>query len=236
MPYRGIKIGISLVALCLVCSLRAQNRGKDMAGWFSLAIKQKIYNKLSYRMMGRVRDSENLTSIKSYYIDAGLFYNIKNNFSVSVNYVYSPSKESDTYFRTFHQYYTSINNRFKINDYWYLSNRIIFQYTSSFFIVDNGYKPYARTDAREKLMLNRRLTRADRVYIGDEIMTTLFIQNFELRRNRIYIGLNHKFTKQLSVDAFFVLQSTFNRKKNNNDLFVYGLTLNYKFKKMMDDE
>ena len=112
---------------------------------------------------------------------------------------------------------------------------LFLQHTSSYFIVDNGYEPYSRTDAREKLMLNRKLTRTDRVYIGDEVMTTLFTGINELRRNRFYVGLNHKFTKQLSADAFFVLQSTYNRKINTNN-FVYGLTINYKFKKMIDDD
>ncbi|MES2131734.1 MAG: DUF2490 domain-containing protein [Bacteroidota bacterium] len=236
MVRRLKKTGISIILICLVGAIHAQNRATDMSGWLGLAIKQKISDKLSYRIMGRVRATENMTLLKSYYVDAGLYYNFKPNFSISLNYVYSPSKVSDGYFRTYHQYYTSINNKININNYWYFSNRIIFQHTSSFFIIDQGYKPYSRTDAREKLTLNRRLTRKDRVYIADELMTTLFIPDVDLKRNRLYLGVNHKFTKQLSVDAFFLLQSTFNRKNSNSDLFVYGVTINYKFRKMMDDD
>jgi hypothetical protein len=213
----------------------AQNRQKDAVGWLSLSVKQKIYKNFSYRVMGRLRDGENFTAIKSYYVDGGLYYNININFSVSLNYVYSPSKVHDLYFRTYHQYYTSINNKFPLNNYWYLSNRVILQHTSSFFIIDEGYKPYSRTDLREKLMLNRRLTRTDRLYIGDEVMTTLFTGTTELRRNRLYVGCNHKLTKQLSADLFFVLQSTFNRKVNSDD-FIYGFTINYKFRKMIADD
>lgn len=231
--FRFLCISVSL--FFVVQNINAQSRSNDMVGWFSLSVKQKIYKQFSYRIMGRVRDSENMTSIKSYYVDGGLYYHFKPNFSVSLNYVYAPSRTSESYFRTFHQYYTSINNKFPLNQYWYLSNRIIFQYTSSNFIVDNGYEPYSRTDAREKITLNRRITRADRIYIANEVMTTLFTGNTELRRNRLYLGLNHKFTRQLSVDAFFVLQSGFNRKRNANN-FVYGFTVNYKFKKMLDDD
>lgn len=219
-----------LLYLCLVMPVLAQQRTKDMAGWFSLSIKQKIYKNFSYRLMARLRDTENLTSVSSYYVDAGLFYHLTNNFSVSLNYVYAPSRADDRYFVSYHQYYASINNKVKISDYWYFTNRIIFQYTSSYFIVDNGYKPYARTDAREKLTLNRKITRADKIYIADEVMTTLFAGDTQLRRNRLYLGINHRFSKQFSADVFFVLQSTFNRKANT-DVFVYGLTLNYKFKK-----
>jgi len=213
----------------------AQSRQQDAVGWFSMAIKQKIARGFSYRVMGRVRDGENFRSIRSYYIDGGIYYSVSKHVSVSLHYVYAPSRVENRYFRTFHQYYTSINNKFPINSYWYLSNRIILQHTSSVFVIDQGYEPYARTDAREKLMLNRRLTRADRVYIGDEVMTTLFTGVNELRRNRFYAGCNHKFSRQLSADLFFVLQSTFNRKVNS-DQFIYGLTINYKFRKMMDDD
>lgn len=224
-----------LLCICLMTPVLAQQRTKDMAGWLSLSIKQKIYKNFSYRLMARLRDTENLTSLSSYYIDAGLFYHLTNNFSLSLNYVYAPSRGDDSYFVNYHQYYASVNNKVKINDYWYFTNRIIFQYTSSYFIIDNGYKPYARTDAREKLTLNRKITRADKVYIADEVMTTLFTGDTQLRRNRFYLGINHRFGKQFSADVFFVLQSTFNRRANT-DVFVYGLTLNYKFKKMMDDD
>lgn len=229
------RLFLTLLCLLFFVNLFSQERAKDMAAWFSLSLKQTIYRKLSYRAMLRLRDGENVSSITSYYVDAGVFYNIRKNFSVSLNYVYAPSRMADHYFTTYYQYYTSINNKIKINNYWYLNNRIIYQYTSSFFIIDNGYKPYARTDAREKLMLNRKITRSDRVYIGDEIMTTLFTGDTQLRRNRFYLGVNHRFGRQFSADLFFVLQSTFNRKINN-DVFVYGLTLNYRFKKMIDDD
>lgn len=215
--------------------LSAQARERDAVSWFSLAVKQKITKRFSYRIIGRIRDGENFTAVKSWYLDAGLYYQFAGNFSLSANYVYAPARDKDRYFRTYHQYYVSANNKIHLNTHWYFSNRVIFQHTSSFFLVDEGYKPYARTDLREKLMLNRRLTRADRVYVGDEVMTTLFTGSTGLRRNRFYAGVNHKFTPQFSVDAFFVVQSTYLRKINS-DQFIYGLTLNYKFRKMMNDD
>lgn len=224
-----------VIVLCPFYKASAQYRVNDAVGWLSLSVKQKISKHISYRAMARMRDGENFTLVRSWYIDGGLYYHFKKDFSVSLNYVYAPVREKDRYFRAFHQYYTSVNKKFNLNNYWYLSNRIIFQYTSSFFLVDEGYKPYSRTDLREKLSLNRRITRKDRVYMGDEIMTTLFTGITELRRNRFYLGLNHKFNKQFSVDAFFVLQSSLNRKINTNQ-YIYGLTLNYKFRKMIDDD
>lgn len=228
---------VLILFLCLGFSSRlpAQARERDAVGWFSLAVRQKINKHFSYRIIGRVRDGENFTSVRSWYLDGGLYYQLAKNFSMSANYVYAPARDKDRYFRTYHQYYLSANNKFKLNTHWYFSNRVIFQYTSGFFLVDEGYKPYARTDLREKLMLNRRLTRADRVYMGDEVMTTLFTGNTGLRRNRFYAGVNHKFTTQFSADVFFVVQSTYLRKINS-DQFIYGLTLNYRFRKMMDDD
>lgn len=223
--------------LCLGLSfqLPAQARERDAVSWFSLAVRQKINKRVSYRIMGRIRDGENFTSVKSWYIDGGLYYQLAKKFSISANYVYAPARDKDRYFRAYHQYYLSAGNKLNLNTHWYFSNRVIFQHTSSFFLVDEGYKPYARTDVREKLMLNRRLTRANRIYMGDEVMMTLFTGNTGLRRNRFYAGVNHKFTAQFSADVFFVLQSTFLRKANS-DQFIYGLTLNYKLRKMMDDD
>lgn len=226
---------LTVIALCFLYTASAQDRVNDAVGWFSLSVKQKISKHISYRVMARMRDGDNFTSVRSWYIDGGLYYHFKKDFSVSLNYVYAPVRGKDLHFRAFHQYYTSINKKFNLNNYWYFSNRVIFQYTSSAFLVDEGYKSYSRTDLREKLSLNRRVTRKDRIYIGDEIMTTLFTGITELRRNRFYLGLNHKFNRQFSVDAFFVLQSSCNRKINTNQ-YIYGLTLNYKFRKMIDDD
>lgn len=226
-----------LSILMLSCSYScAQKRTSDAAGWFSLSVKQKIYNHFSYRVMARVRDVENFGYIKSYYIDGGLYYAIKNNFNISLNLVYAPSREYyDSRFRSYYQYYISISNKILLSRYFYLSNRIIIQNTSNHFIIDNGSMPYSRTDLREKFVLNRLLNKRNKVYIGDEIMTTLYTQQTELRRNRLYIGLSHKFSGRISTDLFFVLQSTFNRKNNTND-YIYGITFNYKFKKMMNDD
>lgn len=221
--------------LQLCCQVQAQDREQEAAGWFSLALKQKISKCISYRTMARFRYGDNVTSLRSWYIDGGLYWHPARNFSLSANYVYAPARVSDHYFRTYHQYYVSANNRIPVNRFWYFSNRVIFQHTSSFFLIDEGYKPYARTDVREKLLLNRRLSRSDRIYIGDEVMSTLFTENTNLRRNRFYAGINHRFTRQFSTDVFFVLQSTFHRKLNS-DQFIYGITLNYKFRKMIDDD
>lgn len=233
---KSILLLLMLLLLSSGDNMFAQKRTNDAAGWFSLSVKQNINNRLSYRVMARLRDVENFGYIKSYYVDGGLYYAIKNNFTISLNLVYAPSKDYyDLSFRTYYQYYTSINNKILLSKYFYLSNRIIIQRTSNCFIIDNGSEPYSRTDLREKLVLNRLINKRNKIYIGDEIMTTLFTKNTELRRNRLYIGLTHKISRRVSTDLFFVLQSTFNRKNNTND-YVYGITLNYKFKKMMNDD
>lgn len=226
---------ISVFIFACTFMLRSQGRLKDGGAWLSLSVKQKIYKNFSYRLMLRMREAENITSMNSWYTDLGLFYSINPNFNISVNLVYAPSRQEDGYFRRFYQYYCSVNNKFPLNRFWYLSNRIIVQYTSHCLFVDNGYEPYSRTDLREKILVNRIINKRNRLYFGDEIMTTLFADGLDLRRNRLYAGLNHKFTSRLSADLFFVLQSTYNRKMNM-DSYILGFTLNYKFRKMVDDD
>ncbi len=185
--------------------------------------------------MSRIRQNENFSQLKSYYFDLGLFYNFNYKTSISVNYVYAPSKVNYDYFRVFHQYYMSLNNRFYYGKYLFLSNRIIVQQTSHKLIVENGYKPYSRTDFREKLTLNWKPIQGYRFYLGDEIMIPVSRTPIEIRRNRLYVGINKKLAKRLSIDAYYVLQSSFhNQRQNNTNDNIFGITINYRFNNNFD--
>ena len=72
------------------------------------------------------------------------------------------------------------------------------------------------------------------MYVSDEIMSPFTVSPVLIRRNRLYVGLNRKLLKQVDLDLYFLLQSTFYKTVNTND-FVYGLTLGYKFKKWKKD-
>lgn len=212
----------------------AQARDNDAVAWVSLAIKKKIFNRLSYRAMIRFRDGNNLSTIQSWYTDVGVYYHFRKTISLSANYVYAPARNRDGYFTTYHQYYISLNNKVPLSRRLSFSNRIIFQHTSSFFLFDQGYKAYARTDIREKVLLNLKLRKRNKIYIGDEVMTTMSEPELSLRRNRLYVGMSQQISSRFSADLFFVLQSTYHRKVNL-DQFICGLTFTYKFRKMLDN-
>lgn len=232
--YRTIHVFIITLFFCVI-KLNAQNRTNDAVGWFSVSLEQKVVKNITARVFSRARFDDNISRLKSYYVDCGLFYNFNYKTSISLNYVYAPSKVKDDYFRTYHQYYISLNTRYYYGKYIFLSNRVIVQQTSHKFIVENGYKPYSRTDLRDKITINWKPIQGYRFYIGNEIMIPISSTPVEIRRNRVYAGVNKKIAKRLSADVYFVLQSSFHnkRKKDNND-YVYGFTINYRFNNNFD--
>jgi len=213
----------------------SQKRTNDAVAWLSVSLEQKVYKKISGRLMSRARQDENFTRLRSYYFDLGLFYNVNYKTSISFNYVYAPARVNYDYFRVFHQYYVSLNNRFYYGKYLFLSNRIIVQQTSHKLIVENGYKPYSRSDFRDKLTLNWKPIQGYRFYVGDEIMIPFSKSPVEIRRNRFYAGVNKKIVKRLSVDVYYVLQSSFhNKKRKNSNDNIFGITVNYRFNSNFD--
>ncbi len=211
------------------CHVYGQQR-QDAASWLSLVLEQKLPQNLSLKVQSRFRFADNISHLKSYYIDLGLFYKVSENFKVSLDAVYAPYQLDNSNYKSLFQYYASISNTFQIAKKWSISNRVIGQYTSSNFIVDNGTIFYMRADLREKLTFGYDLNKKTNFYLADEIMAPISVSPFLIRRNRLYIGVNRKITKQFEVDLYFLLQNSFFKKVNTTD-FIYGLTLGYKFKK-----
>jgi hypothetical protein len=224
-----------ILFIVLVSTLSAQaQRKNDAASWLSLVLEQKLKNNFSLKFQSRFRFGDNVSQLNSYYLDLGLFYRITPNFKVSFDGVYAPYRMDNGMFTSLFQYYVSISNSIDLSKKWTLGNRVISQFTTSDFIVDNGTLFYMRADVREKLTLNYELNKKTGMYVSDEIMSPFTVSPVLIRRNRLYVGLNRKLSKQVDLDLYFLLQSTFYKTVNTND-FVYGLTLGYKFKKWKKD-
>lgn len=222
---KNIKI---IILLFVSLNLFGQENKKDAVLWTTLSLQKKLDDKSSLKLVSRARFGDNFSHLNSYYVDIGYFYEIVNNLKVSVNYVYSPTRQTDFTYRRLHQYYASLTYKYDLNSHWAIKSRTIFQHTSHYLFVENGYKPYSRTNFREKLSLNRKISRRNSIYLEDEISIPVFSDQTGIRRNRLYAGFDHAINKQFTLDLFFVLQHVIHHTYPSTD-FVYGFTLNYQF-------
>lgn len=215
---------IIIFFMCVMIKGLAQKN--DASLWPTLSIEKKLYKNISLKLTNRARISENFSRLTSYYHDIGLYLQLFPNCKISADYVFTPNRLTNGSFRNIHQYYLSINNRYFLNAFWYLKNRMIFQHSSSYLFSDNGYKPYSKTNIREKISIGRKITRRKSIYLEDELMAPLKNNPFEIKRNRLYTGITHHFNKQMSLDIYFILQSLFHQKITQNN-YIYGFTINY---------
>jgi hypothetical protein len=226
-----IKKFFILIFLIFSCCLFSQERIKDVGGWLSLATNYKFNQKQSISIMGRIRQYENFTQTNSWYVDIGYSFKFANTLKVSVHYAINPSLTSQNYFRNIHQYYLRIDYKKFINKYFTFYNRIISQHSTHLFLTDfndNGYKPYYRTDLRERTGFSYNLNSSSEIYLHNEWMFTISQNPVELRRNRLYCGYEKKVNDKISYKTYFVLQSSFHKRKSaDRDYFIFGLDINF---------
>lgn len=218
------------VLFLLYSYIFSQNRINDAGGWLSLGAKYELNSKQEVTGMLRFRQYENFTMLNSWYVDVGYAYKISEVLKVSIHYALNPTRTKDNYFRNLHQYYIRADYKKFINKYFTICNRLIIQHTNRFIVdMDNGYKPYYRTDFRARLGFSYHLSAASNIFFHNEWMYTLSEGPVELKRNRVYTGYEKEVNNFLSVKIYFVLQSSFHKQKSpNTNHFIYGIDLNFK--------
>jgi len=211
-----------------------QERIKDMGGWFSPSVNYKFSKKHSIIMRWRIKQYENFTQTNSWYIDIGYAFKISRNWRISAHYNFNPSRTNQNYFRNIHRYYLRMDYKKSLNKYITFHNRTIVRYSTHLFLTDfkdNGYKPYYRTDLRERIGVSYNLSSSDKVFIHNEWMIVLSQSPIELKRNRFYCGYEKKVSKTFNLETYFVFQSTFHDKKSpGRDYFILGLDMNFNLK------
>ncbi|GAB4201924.1 MAG: hypothetical protein Fur0023_07100 [Bacteroidia bacterium] len=207
----------------------SQNRINDIGMRISLKTKYELNNRQEITGMMRIRQYENFTELYSWRVDLGYGYRILSSLKISLHYAYTSSRAIENYFRTLHRYYIRTDYKKFINKYLTLYNRIILQHTQHFFLnADNGYKPYYRTDFRERIGWSYNLSSSANVYLHNEWMFTLSDTPVDFRRNRLYIGYEKEFKSSLSAKFYFILQSTFHKRKSpDRDFYIFGMDINF---------
>ncbi|MCX7728030.1 MAG: DUF2490 domain-containing protein [Bacteroidia bacterium] len=207
----------------------AQNRINDAGAWVSIGFNYKVNQNQQIKLMGRIRQYENFTETNSWYTDIGYEYKINSLIKISLHYAFNPTRTRENYFRNFHQYYIRTDFKKFINKYFTLYNRIIFQHTNSYIVdIDDGSKPYFRTDFRERVGVSYHLSSTSNIFLHNEWMYTLSEYPVELRRNRLYTGFEKDINEVVNTKLYFVLQSSFHKRKTpNTNHFIFGFDINF---------
>jgi Protein of unknown function (DUF2490) len=227
-----MKKNIIILFLFLFFKSNGQTVFKDAMSWMSTSVDQKIGNRFDIKLITRVRVGENFSQINSWYSDVGFNYALSNKFNLAVDYVYAPSRLVDRTFNNFHQYYSAISFKQKIFKHTYFGNRLIVQRSSNTTLFEIGDVSKNSTDLREKLGFDYKINKRYSYFIDDEILLPLSSVPFEINRNRFYTGLNYVLSKQMNIDIYFVLQSSFHNSHQNAVYYIYGFDLNFKLKKI----
>lgn len=208
-------------------------RISEIGFWASLVANGKINKKTFFGVMGRWRQASNFLIPDSYYFDFSVGYKVLPGLKLALHYAYNPTYLTEGYFRDVHQYYILAAYKYPVNKYLELNNRIIAQHATHLFFTDflgdNHYKPYYRTDIRERLGMQVNLSAKSYIYADNEIMYTVSQDPVSFTRNRLYTGYATQLSSSVKAEFYFVLQSGFRRwKARNYDLYILGIDLNYK--------
>lgn len=214
-----------------ICSY-GQKLFNDAMSWLSIGVDQKINKKVDVKLLTRARIGENFTQLNSWYSDLGIKYDLNKNVSMTLNYVLAPNRMSNRMFKNFHQFYSSLVNKYKFPKLIELENRVIVQRTSSGSVLDSGDPSKNSVDFREKVGIKHKLNKKYEPFVADEILLPMSSQPLEINRNRFYAGVNRTFDKNLNVDFYFVLQSSYHGNSGNHRYYIYGIDLNYQLNKV----
>lgn len=204
----------------------AQNRFLDAGARVSFITKYNINSKNYLSLMLRLKEYENFTELSSGYVGIVYGYKLSSSLKFSVRYLIGSKITNSNYYRNIYRYYFRLDYRYFLNKYITIRNAVIFQHATQRFITDiqdNGYKPYLRTNFRERLGLVYNFSSTTNIYLYDEIMYTLSENPVELKRNRIYLGYEKQFNNKWTTTIYFALQSYLHKTNSPNYLrFIIG--------------
>lgn len=211
---------------CILISIFSlgQNRILDAGGRLSFTAQYDITQQGYLSMMFRVRQMENFTELNTRLVEISYGYKFSPYLRLSAHYALRQQLTTQNYYRNIHRYYLRLGYQYFINKYLTLHNRVILQYSTHRFITDiqdNGYKPYYRTDIRERVGVSWNISSKANVYVHNEFLYTLSNIPIEWRRNRIYLGYEKEWNDKWTMDIYFILQSSFHNSPDYH-YFIIG--------------
>jgi hypothetical protein len=192
------------------------NAETDLGLWCNVAIRHQVTSTVSVSIAEEIRWRNNISSLDSYFTDAGLEYEF-NSWKASVNYRFI-NKMDDDFISQRHRFYFDIAYKIKVRKFIFSARQRIQEQFSDYYSSETGKIPewYSRT----KFQVKRDLDKKYEPYISFEMY--YLIDNLDetdrvIDRFRYETGLEYEFNRRYKAGAFFLLQ---------HDLFTKEIEIN----------
>ncbi|MFZ7113910.1 MAG: DUF2490 domain-containing protein [Bacteroidota bacterium] len=212
-----------IFSLCLLV-----NSGKaqidDTRLWAAITLKHKFTQKLSVSVSEQLRLDHDISQIDQLLSEAGIEYELKKNFKVSLNYRFI-NKNEVTYYGKSHRFYADVSYKFKPKRFSFtLRERIQEEYTS-IYSSERGKIP--EWLLRSKLAISYDTEKRYKPYVSLEMY--YLIDNAResgegISRMRYGAGVEYEFNRIHALDLGIIFQDYLQDQTNS---FIYSIGYTY---------
>lgn len=212
-----------IFSLCLLV-----NSGKaqidDTRLWAAITLKHKFTQKLSVSVTEQLRLDHDISQIDQLLSEAGIEYELKKNFKVSLNYRFI-NKNEVTYYGKSHRFYADVSYKFKPKRFSFtLRERIQEEYTS-IYSSERGKIP--EWLLRSKLAISYDTEKRYKPYVSLEMY--YLIDNAResgegISRMRYGAGVEYEFNRIHALDLGIIFQDYLQDQTNS---FIYSIGYTY---------
>lgn len=212
-----------IFSLCLLV-----NSGKaqidDTRLWAAITLKHKFTQKLSVSVTEQLRLDHDISQIDQLLSEAGIEYELKKNFKVSLNYRFI-NKNEVTYYGKSHRFYADVSYKFKPKRFSFtLRERIQEEYTS-IYSSERGKIP--EWLLRSKLAISYDTEKRYKPYVSLEMY--YLIDNAResgegINRMRYGAGVEYEFNRIHALDLGIIFQDYLQDQTNS---FIYSIGYTY---------
>lgn len=225
---RNQAIIILLVLIAFYGKTFAQDVDDDAALWITLNAEKALNERSSIHAGQQLRMNNNFADAGQFTTTVGGQYKVRKGIRVSADYAFRQRRRLDASYSLRHQFFISVFLRKKINRFTIVyRNRTQAQY-NDWLTSEDGAAP--RLYNRNKLTIKRELNKKWEAYLAGELNLPIGQpQRLSIDRSRFFTGMIYTFSRQLDLEAYFMLQRRYTYTDKARRDFVYGLTLNYSF-------
>ncbi len=221
-----MKLKQSLIVIFSLCLL--VNSGKaqidDTRLWTGITLKHKFTRKLSASVTQQLRLDHDISQVDQLLSEAGIEYELKKNFKVSLNYRFI-NKNKVTYYGKSHRFYADVSYKFKPKRISFTLRERIQEEFTSINSSENGKIP--EWVLRSKLAVSYDTEKRYKPYLSMEMY--YLIDNAKeagegINRLRYGAGVEYEFNRIHALDIGIIFQDYLIDQSNN---FIYSIGYTY---------
>ncbi len=196
----------------------------DTRLWTNITLKHKFTRKLTASVSQQLRLDHDVTQVDQLFSEAGMEYELKKNFKISLNYRFI-NKNEDTYYSKSHRLYADVSYKYKPKKFAFtIRERIQEEYTS-INSSENGKIP--EWVLRSKLGVSYDTKTRCKPYVSFEAYYLIHNAKSDpvgFNRTRYSTGVEYEFNRIHTLDLGLIFQNNLYDGYNN---FVYSISYTY---------